>query len=314
LQSDSGHIDFAQVFKRNSAASTETNGKKLHIELGSGSGDWACLQAKLNPSDNYVTVELRSDRVAQTFAKCLLHQQQNGNQPLTNLCCVGSECGSFLRDRVQPGSVTTIFVNHPEPPTQTYSINGGKFGGEEPAHMLNSQTIRFAARCLEPAGKGRLVIVTDNLIYARLICQTLVHTLNEGTKFVGLSPDEVRDLRRIESFGQQIHLFEGKPSSSIGHYIPKSFEDRGTSYFDRLWRSGAGKHADMKKRYIIGFSTTGGTGSSGSKGEKSNEASSAPNGNDQHGKKAGKKKSEEKQRRRNERRLLKKQQELANQS
>lgn len=322
--SSDGRIDFKELFSSthaDTAAPQNSKEKSLHIELGAGSGDWAALQAKLNPIENYVTVELRADRVAQTFAKCLLHQDTAGkskNAQLRNLCCVGSECGSFLRDRVQTGSVSTIFVNHPEPPTQTYdaatnNITTGT-GAEEPAHMLNSQIIISAARCLEPKGKGRLIIVTDNVIYARLICRTMIRVLEEDTKLVGLSPGEVRDLRRIESFGQSsIHIYEGKPSLSIGHYTPKKFEG-GTSYFDRLWRTGAGKHADMRKRFIIAVRTSGGDAVSyGSKGVRKtfgatpsgvNKQSPKPDGEE---KKPNKKRSTEKQKRRNERRLLKNQ-------
>jgi len=271
ISRDSGYINFSKVFtpvNEESEASSKAPqpNKKLHIELGSGSGDWACLQAKLNPSDNYVTVELRSDRVAQTFAKCMLNQQQSKHSPLANLCCVGSECGSFLRERVKKDTVQTIFVNHPEPPTQTYN----SVTDEEPAHMLNSQTIISATRCLQSNGKGRLIIVTDNLIYARLICQTVVRVLENNNELVGLQGSEVRDLRRIESFGRSsVHLYEGQPSASIGHFTPNRF-DRGTSYFDRLWRTGAGKHADMRKRFIIALRTSGGESISyGSKGDRS---------------------------------------------
>ena len=317
ISSDTGHIDFTQVFKPLhddaglSGASVEQNKKKLHIELGSGSGDWACLQAELNPSENYVTVELRADRVAQTFAKGLLHQQQtdgqNKYQLLTNLASVGSEAGSFLCDRIKEGSVQTIFVNHPEPPTQTYNAAATD---EEPAHMLNSQTITASARCLEPNGKGRLIIVTDNMIYARLICQTVAHVLKNHKNLIGLPLSEVRDLRRVESFGA-VHLYEGKPSSSIGHYIPSKFEG-GTSYFDRLWRTGAGKHADMRKRFIIGIRTSSGNESSNGyrRATPSPGKHKAGQQNDGEGKKSSQKRNAEKQKRRNERRLLKKQQQL----
>ena len=332
--SSKGRIDFTQVFK--SFSGNTQKEKQLHIELGAGSGDWASLQAELNPSGQYVTVELRADRVGQTFGKTLLRQVESKHAPLTNLCSVGSECGSFLRDRVTQGTVNTIFVNHPEPPTQTYSV-GGKlwdvrangsatdFSAEEPAHMLNSQTIISAARCLEPNGQGRLIIVTDNLIYARLICQTVVHVLNKDAKLVGVSPGEVRDLRRIESFGNSsvMHLYEGKPSLSIGHYTHTKSEG-GTSYFDRLWRTGAGKHADMRKRFIIALRTNGGTDAhtaqnvsavhtaQGAKPHVRTQPGKNKAPNPKVGdKKSHKKKNDEKQRRRNERRLLKKQQEAA---
>jgi pentatricopeptide repeat protein len=311
----SGRVRFARVFKclngNVSADVSEQSKPVLHIELGAGSGDWACLQANLNSSDNYVTVELRADRVAQTFAKCLLRQGQRGGQstniPLTNLCCIGSECGSFLRERVAHGSVKTIFVNHPEPPTQTYNDNSAS--ADEPAHILNSQTILSASHCLEPMGKGMLVVVTDNHTYARFICQSLVRMLEGEVKnLVGLCPGEVRDLTVVKSFGSSIRLYEGKPSESIRHYTPKKVEG-GHSYFDRLWRTGAGKHAEIRKRYIIGLRTIGGNCDLGGEGARAHRAMSSgkphcPNGGDE--KKSAKKRGLEKQMRRNERRLLKK--------
>ena len=119
----------------------------------------------------------------------------------------------------------------------------------------------------------------------------------------GLSPGEVRDLTLLESFGSSIRLYEGKPSLSIRHYTPKLVEG-GHSYFDRLWRTGAGKHAEMRKRYIIGLRTIGGNCDLDSKGAKSYRKPS----NDGEEKKTTKKKGFEKQMRRNERRLLKKKQ------
>ena len=322
MLNESGIVDFTRVFKsltENSLTSQIIDNKHLHIELGAGSGDWACLQAKLNPSDNYVTVELRADRVAQTFTKCLLHQddQDQGSKhiPLMNICCVGSECGMFLRERVAPGSVNTIFVNHPEPPTQTYndkSTTTTTISADEPAHMLNSQTILSISRCLEPMGKGMLVVVTDNLIYARYICHSLVRLIEGGKiNLIGLAPSEVRELTLVETFNSSIHMFEGRPSLSIRHHTPKKV-DGGHSYFDRLWRTGAGKHAEMKKRYIIGLRTKGGNRDRDCNEDsvhqsKSQGVSPSITQGDER-KSASKKRSLDKQMRRNERRLLKKQQ------
>ncbi|KAL7544389.1 hypothetical protein ACHAWF_007767 [Thalassiosira exigua] len=310
-----GTIDFEQVFRPLHDDAKED--RNLHIELGAGSGDWAILQAQLNPSDDYVTVELRADRVAQTFAKGLLHHPGGDERKmgLPNLCCVGSECGSFLRERVVPRTVRTIFVNHPEPPTQTFATTSNEasaggpavMGDDEPAHMLHSQTVLSAARCLEPNGKGRLIIVTDNLIYARLICQTVAQLLENDLTLLGLPLSELKDLKRIGSFGHSsLHLYEGKPSSSIGHYVKV---DGGTSYFDRLWRTGAGKHADVKRRYIIALKTSGGEIRPDQKAKSFQRREMAAGGKGGHSKKPPHKKrrSDEKQRRRNERRLLKKQ-------
>ena len=50
-----------------------------------------------------------------------------------------------------------------------------------------------------------------------------------------------------------VGLFQGQPNETIGH--PKvetsSLENVGTSYFDRLWRSGGGRHAEKNIRFII---------------------------------------------------------------
>jgi hypothetical protein len=187
--------------------------------------------------------------------------------------------------------------------------------------MLNSTNIRLAANCLEKDGKGRLIIVTDNLIYAKFLCRTMTRVMVDGS-LVGLHPSQVPDLRTVDSFivensrSSKLWLYEGKPSSSIGHFYGNGGNgaDKGTSYFDRLWRTGAGKHADMKKRYIVALRTSGGAdvighhreGSAATKSYKARKKNS-----DGHAKKKDKKpkkRNAEAQKRRNERRLLKKQQ------
>lgn len=320
--SDDGCLNFDTIFQIKGKGEESL---PLHIELGSGSGDWCVTQSKLNPNENYVTVELRADRVAQTFFKCITQNTWK------NMCCVGSDCGSFLGDRVSSSQCRTIFVNHPEPPTQTYDDDESL---DEPAHMLNSANIRLAANCLEGGGKGRLVVVTDNLIYARFLCRTITRVMEDGS-LVGLHPNEARDLRTVDSFyignsSSKLWLYEGKPSSSIGHFDAKEWAgkgdwyemDKGTSYFDRLWRTGAGKHADVKKRYIVVVCTSGGERGSFSGGATAAQSSSKKRYQSDHGRKRNdnnnssgkrkekkpKKRSAEAQKRRNERRLLKKEQ------
>ncbi len=309
---DDGCLNFDTIFQ---IEGDEGKLRPLNIELGSGSGDWCVTQSKLNPNANYVTVELRADRVAQTFFKCITQSTWK------NMCCVGSDCGSFLRDRVSSSHCRTIFVNHPEPPTQTYDDDSS----EEPAHMLNSTNLRLAANCLEKGGKGRLVVVTDNLIYARFLCRTISRVMVDES-LVGLHPSEARDLRTVDSFyvgnsSSKLWLYEGKPSSSIGHFDAKELDGKGgSSYFDRLWRTGVSQHADAKKRYIVVVCTSGGErGGSFSEGAAMKSPTKA-RVKDGHGRKRNdnnistgkkkekkpKKRSAEAQKRRNERRLLKK--------
>lgn len=315
-----GFIDFSNVFtllsetpaKENNQPRTETKKRPLNIELGAGFGEWIVLQARTNPSYDYVAVELRSDRVGQMFSKLM---SNGGDASLQNLCCVGSECGNFLSSRVPNGSVRRIFVNHPEPPTQTFGSDFTSLaqiakGGTEPAHMLTSETLLSAAHCLDEK-TGQIVVVTDNRWYARLICFTLL-------KFMAKNPGLLRTcfleghsgIYQTEAFPhsssntdgiKKVILYEGQPGEAIGHTVPKS-QDQGSSYFDRLWRSGAGTHAENKKRFIIVMERTG-------KPEPKPKlpTTTAVERSDKQCKKEKKnrKKSEAKQNRRNERRLLK---------
>ena len=313
---EDGTIDFSTVFATNemdSADTTQTAGRDLNIELGSGFGEWAVHQAKSNPASDYIAVEMRSDRVGQMFSKAYLNGKSK--RPLSNLCCVGAECGSFLRSRVKRGSVANIFVNHPEPPTQTLGANSAllktlREGGEEPAHMLSSETLISAARCLD-VDEGRLVIVTDNRWYANLICATLLKVMKQNDDMFYTVPLDQRSsgFIAIETFhgtsNLEVTLYEGQPNESIGH-LTASTSSQGSTYFDRLWRKGAGTHADAQKRFVICMSrsrpSSGGSVSATS-GRGNRQMKGAVAGAIQQ---KNKKKSALKQQRRNERRMKKK--------
>ena len=242
-----GYVDFGKVF-----AQERKTKRPIHIELGAGAGDWIAMQAENNPGDDWVSVELRSDRVAQTFSKIMMISRPNC-PPLKNFCCVGAECGSFLRRSVHDKSITTIFVNHPEPPTQTYGASDQDIlnvkSGAEPAHMLHSETLIAAAKCLKASGEGRLVIVTDNRWYGSLICSTLEQVMEKEGKLLFPIELHVSDGYRKETRGCTVPMYEGPPNEAIGH--TSSSGTSGTSYFDRLWQTGAGTHAERKKRFVI---------------------------------------------------------------
>lgn len=326
--SEDGTIDFRKVFKDGSSDASKN--RPINIELGAGSGDWIRMQAIAKPEEDYVSVELRSDRVAQTFAKLMLSRAGADGGIIDNVCSIGAECGSFLRDRVPNQSVSTIYVNHPEPPTQSYGSCEMDIktvlSGSEPAHMLNSETLKSAAECLLPNGGGRLVIITDNKWYGMLLCKTFERLLLGNKKILTQINLEPRDGFHCAESGM-VRLFEGSPNSAIGHVTPA--DGSGSSYFDRLWRTGAGAHAERRKRYAIVMRThrEGDGAATPSRQRGSNMASSdghrkysdAFNKKQKSSKNAGgkkkpnKKKSLAKQQRRNERRLAKKQQQQQSQ-
>lgn len=236
-----GFLNFSGLFDHGDSRGV----RPLDIEMGSGFGDWAYYQAKNKPHRDFVAVELRADRVAQTFARIVLNSKS-----MSNLACVGAECGSFLKSWVRKDSVSTIFVNHPEPPTQTFGGDEAALtriseGGEEPGHMLSSSIVIAAAECLKP-GDGQLVIVTDNRMYARLICVSIVKAGESRPEL--LAPIVLEGMEFVESFGL-VSLYEGQPGEAIRH-APSS-DKSGQSYFDRLWQTGAGSHAERSKRFVI---------------------------------------------------------------
>ena len=53
--------------------------------------------------------------------------------------------------------------------------------------------------------------------------------------------------------GDFVVLYEGQPNECIGHSTQRqrSGHSQGSTYFDRLWRKGAGNHAEIEKRFII---------------------------------------------------------------
>jgi hypothetical protein len=130
--------------------------------------------------------------------------------------------------------------------------------------MLNSSTLLHAAHCLKLDGEGQLIIVTDNLWYGRLICLTLVKLLSQHTNIlrpVDLASDN--SLRLFQSFivpnsGNKVDLYVS--SGIVRHENSTTWQlkqERGNSYFDRLWRAGGGKHAHKSDRYIILMQTCG---------------------------------------------------------
>ena len=117
-----------------------------------------------------------------------------------------------------------------------------------------------AAKALKQRSGSRMVVVTDNNNYGRLICAT-IH------KLVQLHPNLLKevDLSEVDSNSFQkvpvsvtegdveqissISMYEGQPNETIGY--PSTSNEKGGSYFDRLWRAGASTHAERNKRFII---------------------------------------------------------------
>ena len=252
--SDSGKLNYTNLFG---------NANPVHIELGSGMGSWITSQSNANKGNNYISVEMRHDRVAQTFSGMCLNGMDK--LPVNNMAVVGAECCSFLKNRVEEKSVNVIYCNHPEPPTQDARE------GSDGAHMLNEETLLTAIERLEGDGKGRFIIVSDNLFYCKALCKSLTEIMNAQT---GKETQFCNDDNIMASYGSNMRRGEvvtsgrtgsvtmlvGQPGKSLG-YVEGS-----GSYFDRLWQTGAGSHASSGERFIIALRTGAGKANAGGGG------------------------------------------------
>lgn len=99
-------------------------------------------------ASNWVSVELRHDRVYQTFTKAVYHS-------IPNLALLAGDANVIMGQHIAPGSVQGIFVNYPEPPQQAGNETS------EGKHLLTMEFMQLveAALCEE----GMFTILTDNL-------------------------------------------------------------------------------------------------------------------------------------------------------
>ena len=96
-----------------------------------------------------MTLELRHDRVYQTFTRAIY-------AGLNNLSVLGGDAMSIIPARIATESISHVFINHPEPPQQT----GGRNFESQGKHLLTNEFFVEITRILKDA--GRLTIVTDS--------------------------------------------------------------------------------------------------------------------------------------------------------
>jgi len=198
----------------------------LKLEICSGAGEWAVEQALHDPAALWMTLELRHDRVHQTWTRSELRRARN-------LLVLGGDARLVLQSRFPSGCLTHVLVNHPEPPQQTGGRNDSAFLSQA-NHLLDPDFFQDMIRVLAPG--GILTIVTDNLWYGRL----LVRQVAGDPKVAALRCLSVgADWAVRERVGWCV-LYEGHPGTRGGHVV------RASSYFDRLWKRGS-----LVERYFL---------------------------------------------------------------
>ena len=257
---DDGMINIDTIF-------TKKN-RPLDIEIGAGFGTWIVEQAKRNPDRNYIAMELRADRCYQIYTRAMLQH----TEPLSNVSVVGCDCNVLLRTRIVHNTVSTFYAHHPEPPTQVLGDNN-KFLQQlslannpsvvEPNHMLHSTTILCMCQCLKK--DGCIVIVSDNRSFIRLMAATFTKVVRQHVNVLrtvplhqiknGIIPsfnDEtiLQSIYQIDTFQSVVDIYAYSINTGTTTTNHNSGND-GTSYFDRLWRTGAGTHSETHTRFVI---------------------------------------------------------------
>jgi hypothetical protein len=98
-----------------------------------------------------------------------------------------------------------------------------------------------------------MVVVTDNRAYSRLIAATMVKVTRKQKSLVRMpSLTELDDLglHQLEVFQDGISIYQ-RVSSTIGSQSGANKQQRGITWFDRLWKTGTGTHAERDTRFVV---------------------------------------------------------------
>ena len=178
----------------------------VKLEIASGAGEWAAAQARADEGKaNWLTLELRHDRVYQTFTRMVL-------DGLHNLGVLGGDAMKVLPLMIGAGTIQHICINHPEPPQQTGGMESQGF------HLLTAEFFGAMHRVLAPEGK--LTIVTDNEWYAQLLARGLAG--GQGFSSFDLSKvgkaGKGTDVKVKDVVGG-IAIYSGLPGPACGHCV-----------------------------------------------------------------------------------------------
>lgn len=110
LDGDTGRLNMAHIFRASKGVvpvpadagtvpesdgrlSSKDKFRATKMEICSGAGEWAIAQAKSDPGSNWITLELRHDRVYQTFARSVLSS-------VDNMCILCGDAMKILTQRI----------------------------------------------------------------------------------------------------------------------------------------------------------------------------------------------------------------------
>jgi hypothetical protein len=169
-----------------------------------------------------------------------------------NLTIIGGDAMQVVRQRIPRESISAIFFNYPQPPER---VTGGSKENQG-AHLLTYDFFLELLQILQL--NGTITILTDNLLYAQSISQTIlqINAAPKNTvpyKLLSVKLTESDSLNRhlqecvVDSKkettgagGGKVLIWRGEPGVDAGHVASTS------SYFDRMWAFG-----QKKRRWFL---------------------------------------------------------------
>ena len=136
-------------------------GKRVFVEVCSGSGEWIAREADRNRSDLYIAVEFRFDRCVDILTRKMYQQ-------LDNLWILCGDARS-ISEIIPEGSVSELHVNYPEPPP----VNNSFIEEEMSSDIVTKKFLKQVVKPLLIPSTGVLHIVSDDKLYISTVSNTV---------------------------------------------------------------------------------------------------------------------------------------------
>lgn len=123
------------------------NSNPIHLEIGSGKGEFLSVAAARNPNINFIGIELKHKRIVSIMKK--LDMNIHRNVRLMELFVDES-----ISEKISPGSIACIYIQHPDPWPKRKHIKN---------RLIQQSLLDCLSGILEPG--GTIEVSTDHAGY-----------------------------------------------------------------------------------------------------------------------------------------------------
>lgn len=228
-------IDWSKVFGNNNP---------IRIEVCSGLGEWLCDRARRNPNVNWIGIEMRYERIFQTWTRVLLER-------LPNVALICGEAREALQSLFTTKSVLQIFVNYPDPPLWRGSS----------MRLIDASFMKSAYQLLIDFSAVNALTGTREIRRASVSTvtgeskeETVILNCAEGLGALTIVTDDLGyagEMLREILVGEHKDLFKTVLPNAL-YYTNSLPQDYGDSYYNRFWGS-----TNKKRRYMLAYGKAG---------------------------------------------------------